>query len=313
MRGHLQRVAVKTPRRQLTYDELNSTANRTARAIHRLRGFGVEPVGVLLAKQAPLFPAIFGSLKAHKVYVPLDPALPLERLRYIVQDASPSLLITDSEHLALAEQLADDRCDLMNLDEIDSGSADNLGAPSPPDTPAWILYTSGSTGKPKGVLQTHRNVLHYVMNYTNYFHLCAEDRMTLLFPFSVNGAAHDTFSALLNGAALLPYDLRDDGIAGLADWLNREDVTIYCSVPTVYRHFVNTVSGSDLFSRIRLVRLIGEPVYKKDVLAYQKHFSDECILVNRLGSTETGSMLFYFIDKDTRVEGHNVPGRFPGL
>ena len=311
-RAHADRVAVKTAERRLTYEELNRAANRIARAIHELRGFDEEPVAVLLAKEAALFPAIIGALKARKIYVPLDPALPLQRLSFIVQDARPGLLITDSKHLVQAEQLAGEGCRLMNLDEVDTdGPDEDLGAPCPPEASAWILYTSGSTGKPKGVVQTHRNVLHYVMNYTNYFHLSAEDRLTFLFPFSVNGAAHDTFAALLNGATLLPFDVNRDGIHTLADWLHREEITIYCSVPTLFRRFVKTLSGEERFSKLRLVRLIGEPVYKKDVLSYQKYFPRECVLVNRLGSTETGSMLFYFIDKETEVENHNVPVGFP--
>ena len=311
-RTHADRVAVKTAERRLTYEELNRAANRIARAIHELRGFDEEPVAVLLAKEAALFPAILGALKARKIYVPLDPALPLQRLSFIVQDVRPGLLITDSKHLAEAEQLAREGCRLMNLDEVKTdGPDDDLRAPCPPEASAWILYTSGSTGKPKGVVQTHRNVLHYVMNYTNYFHLSAEDRLTFLFPFSVNGAGHDTFAALLNGATLLPFDVNRDGVHTMADWLRREAITIYCSVPTLFRHFVKTLSGEERFSKLRLVRLIGEPVYKNDVLSFQKYFPAECVLVNRLGSTETGSMLFYFMDKDTEVENHNVPVGFP--
>ena len=92
-------------------------------------------------------------------------------------------------------------------------------------------------------MQSHRNVLHFVMNYTNYFHISVEDRLTLLFNCSVNGGAHDVFTALLTGAALFPFDVREQGLSQLADWLIKEEITIYHSVPTLFRHFVDTLTG----------------------------------------------------------------------
>src|SRR5262249_50954501 len=153
------------------------------------------------------------------------------------------------------------------------------------DAPTWIIYTSGSTGQPKGVVQTHRNVLHYVKIYTNHLYLSPADRLSLLFSFGVNGAAHEIFSALLNGASLHAFDIKTEGIVGLRDWLIDEKVTIYSSVPTVFRHFCETLTGPDEFPQIRLVKLIGEPVSVREVELYKRHFSRDCVLVNRLGST----------------------------
>src|SRR6185503_10818751 len=121
----------------------------------------------------------------------------------------------------------------------------------------------GSTGRPKGVMQTHRNVLHFMMNYTNGLHICSEDRLSLLYSFSVNGGAHDIFAALLNGAALGPYDLKADGFTGVGQWLTDAKITIYHSVPTVFRQFADSLTGREDFSEIRIVRLGGEPVYRR--------------------------------------------------
>lgn len=306
------RLAVKTRAQTLTYAELNAAANRIAHAIVQHRGDGQEPVVLLLAKEALTMATILGVLKAGKFYVPLDPSLPPARMSFILEDTQAGMIITNNRYRALAASLTQRGVQLLNIDELDSPLAtENIGLSISPDALTWILYTSGSTGQPKGVVQTHRNVLHFVMNYTNYFHICPDDRLALLLSHSVNGGAHDIFAALLNGASLHPFDLKEEGLISLARWLVEEEITIYCSVPTIFRHFIDTLIGGEQFPKLRLIRLIGEPVYRRDVEMYKKHFSANCLLVNRLGSTETGSLLLYLINKEIQFPGTHVPVGYP--
>jgi acyl-CoA synthetase (AMP-forming)/AMP-acid ligase II len=146
-----------------------------------------------------------------------------------------------------------------------------------------------------------------MMNYTNGLHICTEDRLTLLYSFSVNGGAHDIFAALFNGAALFPYDLKAEGFAGLRPWLIDEKITIYHSVPTVFRQFADSLVGGEDFPDMRIVRLGGEPVYRRDLNLFKQHFAKDCILVNRLGSSETGSLRMFFLDKETELTSNLMP------
>jgi amino acid adenylation domain-containing protein len=308
VREYPDRVAVETKKHEFTYAALNQMANHVARAILAQRGSGEEPISLLLENDAPMIAAILGVLKAGKIYVPLDPALPHARIAYILKDSQADLIVTDNKYLSFAGELAGDTFQLINIDKLDSGlSPENVGLPIPPDTPTWILYTSGSTGRPKGVVQTHRNALHYVMNYTNGFHISADDRLTLLYSCSASAATHNILSALLNGASLYPLDIKREGLTGLADWLIQQKITIYNSVPTVFRYFLDTLTGREQFPNLRLLIMMGEPVYRRDVELYKEHFSPNCIFVNRLGSTETGSIRWYFVDKETPITSSNVP------
>lgn len=306
-RKYPDRLAVKTKNHLLTYNELNKTANRMAQAILSQRGTKKEPVALLMEHDAPVIAGILGALKAGKFYAPLDPSLPHMRVKYILEDLQVSCIVTNTKNLALAESLAGTALRLVNIDELDGLPDKNPCIGVQPDDLSWVIYTSGSTGKPKGVIQNHRNVLHFMMNYTNGLHICADDRLTLLYSFSVNGGSHDIFAALLNGAALFPLDLKEEGFTHLAGWLKEEKITIYHSVPTVFRQFVENLTGQDEFPDLRIVRLGGEPVYKREVDFYKSHFSNDYILVNRLGSSETGSLRMYFIDKKTQIEGNLVP------
>ena len=107
-------------------------------------------------------------------------------------------------------QLVNGPLAVINIDDADSPSTGNLGLPISPDSLAYILYTSGSTGQPRGVMQSHRNVLHHTRSYTNSLRIAPDDKLTLLSSYGFDAAVMDIFGALLNGAALLPADVKEE-------------------------------------------------------------------------------------------------------
>jgi amino acid adenylation domain-containing protein len=307
-RMYPDRVAVTTSEQKLTYDALNQTANRMAHAILRRRGEGNEPIALLLEQSASLTAATIGTLKAGKIYVPLDPYYPKARLTFILENSQATLTITNNKNVPLAHALGLETHQLINIDELDSAfPSHNLGWSVSPDSLAWIIYTSGSTGQPKGVMQSHRNVLHEIMNYTNEARISLNDRLALVSSPSFADAVRTTYAALLNGASLYPLDIKKEEVAGLPYWLTQQEITVYRSVPSVFRRAVSAVRGGEMFPKLRLIYLAGDSVSKSDVELYKKHFSRNCILVNGLGSTESLTFRWYFIDQDTQVTGNGVP------
>jgi amino acid adenylation domain-containing protein len=305
---HPDRVAVKTTNCTLTYKTLNETANRIARAILALREGENEPVAVLLQKDATAGAAMLGALKAGKIYIAMDPSFPRERIVSMLEDSQAQLILTDTSCTALANSLANSKRQLLNIDAVDPDAcAENSGLSVPPEALAHIVYTSGSTGEPKGVTQNHRMVLHNAMNITNAYHFCADDRASLLGSFSSGQAVTGIYTALLNGAALYLWNTKRDGLAGLAKWLTQEEITIYHSSATVFRSFIDTLSGDERFPKIRIVRLGSEPVVRKDAESYKKHFSQDCFLINALSLTEVPSICLNVMSKESRLRGDAVP------
>ena len=306
------RLAVKTRNHQLTYSELNMVANRVARALLAERGEGTESIALLLEHGASMIAVILGVLKAGKVYVPLDPSFPYARNAYILEDSQAGLIVTNNENRSLAESLSKNSHLLIDIDEISpTFSGENVDLPIPADNLANIIFTSGSTGQPKGVVQNHRNLLQVAMRYTNGFHIGAEDRVTLLQSYSVAGSVSNMLGALLNGASLFPYNVKEEGLAGFADWLIEEEITVYHSVPTVFRQLANTLTGKEGFPELRLVRLGGEPVHPEDVQLYKKYFPSVSNFANSYGASEAGSVLRYCVDKDTEISSAMVPVGYP--
>jgi amino acid adenylation domain-containing protein len=305
-------IAVKMKERALSYNELNRAANRIAHAVLQGRGERQEQVALLCQHGTAAIAATLALLKAGKTYVPLDPGDPKTRKEYILGDARIGLIITDDENISFARDLAPNDAAVINIDALESTlSSENPGLRISPDRLSYLMYTSGSTGEPKGVVQNHRNVLYKTMGWVNAVRISPGDRLSLLRSLNVSGSIRDLFGGLLSGAAVLPFDVKREGLVHLASWLVDEKITIYNSVVTLFRNLGDTLTGAENFSSVRLIKLSGEPVYKHDLEIYKKFFPKDTLVVNMLASSEVGSTRIYFIDKETPIHENVVPIGYP--
>ncbi len=239
-----KRLAIKDQRQSLTYDELNRLSNRIAHAILARGGQGEQPVALMVEHGALAVAAALGTLKAGNVYVPLDPAYSHDRNTGVLEASQAQLILTtDTNFTPANEGAAQTACQVINLDDMPGSVPEqNPGVIIHPNQLAYIIFTSGSTGQPKGVVHTHRNLLHAVMEYTNDIHICAEDRISLASSLSVSASVRNIFGALLNGAFLLPFNLKQEGVVQMATWLLEEEITLHhVNPPTVFRQMANTI------------------------------------------------------------------------
>jgi amino acid adenylation domain-containing protein len=306
-----KKIAIKYKNLEFTYADLNTFSNRIAHLLLGEYGAKQEPVALSIEQGPFLIGAILGILKSGNFYVPIDPSDPKSRILYALDDARINLIITDAKNLSLSNDLGKEGLRIINIDTLDHSSlpADNPNNFISPDSFAYIFFTSGSTGKPKGVVDNHRNVLHNIMRYTNNLHICSDDRLTLLQSCSFSGSVSSLFCSLLNGATVFPYDIRAEGMGiQLAAWLIKEGITIYHSVPMIFRSFLG---GDFRFPKIRIIRLEGDAASKIDVELFKKHFETGCVLVNGLGATETGITRQYFINHDMELSDNILPIGYP--
>jgi thioesterase domain-containing protein/acyl carrier protein len=173
-----------------------------------------------------------------------------------------------------------------------------------PDRPAYLFFTSGTTGSPKGVVDCHRNVLHNIMRYTNNLEIGPDDRLSLIQSWAFSGTISSLFSALLNGATLCLYDLRQEGAHRLGAWGARERLTLFHAVPRLFESFV---AGQDDLSSLRVIRLEGDKASPHHVALFKARFDPPCVLANGLGATETGLSRQYFVTHDAELPGDVVP------
>ena len=125
---HRDRLAVKCGGVEITYDALNRTANRIARAVLTADGEGEGQVCTVFGHDPANIAAIMGALKTGKTFVPLDPLYPYERIEYMLEDCQAGTILTDNGNFELAKRLADGAQRIVNVDEMEEAFADdNLG------------------------------------------------------------------------------------------------------------------------------------------------------------------------------------------
>lgn len=303
------RHAIRLDGRATTYADLDDAANRFAAALAARPAASdrPRPIALLLEAGAPLFAAMLGTLKAGRFYVPLDPRLPAARLRAIWRDLDAAVLVAGENGLDQARELADGG-EVWCAEEIASTPRAAAALPEvSPDALAYVLFTSGSTGTPKGVMQSHRNVLHNVRKLSTALAIRPDDRISLLASISVGASVSDIFGALLNGASVCPYALDGDGLRRLPEFLTREAVTIYHSVPSVFRSFSATLDGSEDLASLRVVRLGGEPVFVSDFDLYKNRFPRRCVFHVGFGATEINVIRLWSAGHDTHWPGGGTP------
>ncbi|MGW7279641.1 non-ribosomal peptide synthetase [Streptomyces sp. NPDC054844] len=308
--AHAEREAVLTPSTRWTYRE---TAELTARVAAGLIEAGLRPgdrVGLLFSHGAEMIAALLGALRAGLSYVPLDAAYPEQRLSYMAEDAGVRALVSAAGQADLAGRLAGpDRPVLAYGDLLDATPVHGPAqAEATPDGEAYVLYTSGSTGRPKPVAQLHRNVLHHTRAWSDGLRIGPLDRLSLQSAYSWDSAVQDTFSALLNGAALYPVDIRALGIAGLLEWMAAERITVYHSTLPLFRALVRTMESRGIgLPAMRMLALGGDTLHLTDLDSCRRAFGEHCHVAGAYGSTECSCALLRVEDS-----GYQPPtGVFP--
>ncbi|MCY7338183.1 MAG: AMP-binding protein, partial [Chamaesiphon sp.] len=252
--------------------------------------------------------AMLGVLKAGKSWVPIDPTYPLARISHLLETFQSAVVVTNRRNSILARSVLANCCQIIDLDEIDlSLSTKNLNLDISPDAICCIIPTSGSTGEPKGVIHNHRNLLHACLRWTNARGISLEDRSLLLSSYCHIGGINNIFSTLLNGAAVYPFNIKEMGLTNLADWMMAEKITIYHSVSTVFRRFIDSLTANQKLPNLRLVNIGGESVFSKDFELCKKHFHTNCILLNSFGCTELSSYRHYALDTSTQITSNILP------
>jgi amino acid adenylation domain-containing protein len=305
------KTAIETDDRTLTYRQLDNGANRVTHQLVKHgpgnRGPSQHQAAALLFEHgADMIIGLLAALKAGLIYVPLDVTYPENRLIYMLEHSESGVILTNGKNMALAGSLAakinnNQQLKVMNIDTVVSDPqvpVENWPRIPSADKPAYILYTSGSTGKPKGVLQNHGNILYFIRNWSRRLSLSEADRITLFSSLSHDGSIPDIYTALLNGAALYPRNIKADArIHELPAWLEEKKITIWHSVPTLFRFFVDSLNGqvhNNRFPDLRFVVLGGEQVIQHDVNIFKRYFP-HTTLANIYGQTESTVNSFWLV------------------
>ncbi|OIN52221.1 non-ribosomal peptide synthase/polyketide synthase [Pseudomonas azotoformans] len=232
--AHPQRIAASCLDQQWTYDELNRRSNGLGHALIAA-GVGLDqPVALLGERSLDLLGMIIGSFKAGAGYLPLDPGLPSQRLRSIIDLSRTPLLVCTEACRELAIELLDGfDCQLLVWEEIPA-RGENPRIYSGPDNLAYVIYTSGSTGLPKGVMVEQRGMLNNQLSKVPYLALSDADVIAQTASQSFDISVWQFLAAPLFGARvdIVPNTIAHDP-QGLLEHVQTQGITVLESVPSL--------------------------------------------------------------------------------
>jgi amino acid adenylation domain-containing protein len=226
-------LALTATNQSLTYAQLEARANQLA---HYLRALGVAPevvVAVCLERGPDMVISALAILKAGGAYLPLDPDYPVERLRFMLEDARVPALITRQE---LSQRIGNLGWNPVYIDsdasQISTCPEDDPAVTITAENLAYVIYTSGSTGQPKGVQITHGNLQNLIGWHRRAFAVSANDRASQVASVGFDAAVWEIWPNLAAGSSVHFAD-EDVRLAPepLRDWLVKQQITI-SFVPT---------------------------------------------------------------------------------
>jgi amino acid adenylation domain-containing protein len=266
--------------RTLTYRALEARVSQLARFLRDSCRIGPEAVvALLLGRSERMLVSMLAVLKAGGAYVPISPDYPASRVRYILDDAAPRVLLTEERCRSLIDGYAGGT---LSWDEAPwaAGPQERLaGQPRVRDL-AYIMYTSGSTGQPKGVLAEHGNLSNFLIWCRAEYRSSRFSAVYAVTPYGFDLSNVELFFPLTVGRPirLLP----STQTIGL--YLRRDCDVLINTVPSVALELLKTPA---LLERISVLNLGGEAVPPSLAAALRGYPHLE--VRNMYGPTETTS------------------------
>ncbi|MEG4517833.1 MULTISPECIES: amino acid adenylation domain-containing protein [unclassified Microcoleus] len=281
--------AIITRDRTLTYEELYRRSNQVA---HRLRKLGTRPnqlVAVVMEKGWEQIVAVLGILASGAAYLPVDAALPKERLWYLLENGEVEIVLTQSQLNQRLEWPENVRRICLDTDELAKESDEPLETVQEPEDLAYVIYTSGSTGLPKGVAIAHRGAVNAIAQTNQVFNVTECDRAIAVTALHHDMSVYDIFGILaVGGASVIPDAAQRLDPAHWTELMVKERVTIWNSVPPMMEMLLDYAAGrSEVLPECWRWAFLGGDWIPVTLPQRLRAIVKECRVVSVGGPTET--------------------------
>ena len=288
-----QAVAIAEDEKVTSFELLLENAASIAVALGE-RGLGKgDRVALILSKTTDAIAALFGTLLAGGVYVPVQPHWPAQRVASTLEDCGARFVFTEEDSaLSILDVQAGRSIGWAEALQHDAGRF-REPAVSPQDT-ALILFTSGSSGRPKGVAISHRAAAAFVNWSGRKFGIGPEDRIACPSPLSFDLSTFDVFNMARGGATCVIVPERNVWFPRfLTEFLQERRITAWYSVPSILAGMLNEGGlARRSYPDLRVILFAGE-VFAPAQLARFQAAVPNAALYNLYGPTETNVVTWY--------------------
>lgn len=255
---HPDKVSILFNGERFTYGYLSEKAEFIARVLVAKGIIKGTVVGIYLERSPEIIVSMLAILRAGGAYLPIDPSLPAERIKYMLEDAGVECVLVSQ----FTNEDIDSSYGKINVEELSDNLpvADVLPEVLPSDS-AYIIYTSGSTGKPKGVIIRHGSVVNFVAGMVSIIPFTEEVRFLSLTTLSFDIFVLETLLPLMNGHTIClgnKLEQKDPVLAG--SMLLEKEVTLVQFTPSQLSAFMAEQRFRDGLQQVEFLLLGGEPL-----------------------------------------------------
>ena len=251
--------ALVTCSRRMTYREIKEEALYISEQLQSMGIKKEETVAVFMEKGWQQVVAVYGILFAGAAYLPIDIHNPRERVEKILRDSGTRIILVQNQaDDGDAEWLREWNC--LSVSGLKNSTEIKIQGNKPEDL-AYVIYTSGTTGMPKGVMITHHNAVNTIMDINTRYQITEQDTAFGISNLHFDLSVYDVFGILgAGGKLVLPDSEYGKDPAHWIQWMNKENVTIWNSVPA----FVEMLAEYEEYQRqvtsqsLRLVMMSGD-------------------------------------------------------
>lgn len=289
-RQNPEAVALRYLSCEYTYAQLE---RRSSQLAQWLTSQGVERgeiVGIVAHRCIEQIVAMLAVLKAGAAYLPIDPEHPVERVRYMLQNAGARQVLSSGLAPWSGAGFAVHDLKLLMDRLADAPVAAYQPLEGTPADLMYVIYTSGSTGQPKGVMVTHRNVVNHCHGVIDRFALVPQDKVLQFASASFDVSVQEIFPTLLRGATLVLWKGRRlENTPCFLTWIAEQGITVL-NLSTAYWHHIACELRRDMLDeapQLRLVVVGGEKVDPEIWAAWDDIAGKDITLINDYGLTES--------------------------
>ncbi len=324
--GH--KPAIKELADSITYQDLYNHVKQLSFFFKKKGLQEGDIVAIYLDNSINFIISIFATFSLSCIYVPLPYNDPPKRIKKIIDDCQPKVIITD-KNKKVYEAIESDYDGLVVLTDIFDfetegkyyidinfhfmadclrESGESLEEVSSPSSLAYILYTSGSTGNPKGVAIRHESLMNYARETINTFAYDETTKTLCLAPFYFDGSLGSIFCPLVVGGCIVICDYRYIEPIEVLQKLRSEGITHLSCVPSLFKQLVDNLTSVPMSEiRVKTVGIGGEDCPRE----YFKRFKNmlpHARIFNRYGPTETTVIVSGYEIGNEDIDGeHKIP------